>query len=591
MPLAVALGVQDRYIWGQTPGRNPLSRLRRLTLPTILCAAFWAAGAPASLAQQGAAGALLAAREAAAHSDFAASLPYLERLHQIDPQNPATLEALVLGAMSVGDTATASRHAAALTALDPNNPAAVLVLIAQGFVAQDHAAVLDLAATTAPVHPLVTGLARAWAHLGDGRMSDAQSALDDVARIDGMRAFAVYCRALALALVGDVEGAVALIEDPADNVAAALNRRGYVAYALLLGQTERFDDALALIDEVFAGSLDPALDRMRAAYQARQALPFDLIDSPAKGMAEVFAVMASAMQSADNLGEALIYAQAAVWVNPGLSDAQLMIGRIFEAMGHPEAAAAAYAAIPVDDVFGMAARMGRAQVLETLGQREEAIAVLSALATTSPHSFAAQSVLGDFLRRDGQFAAADTAYTRALDLLDSTGRPAEWQTLFARAIARSRLGDWPAAEADFRAALAIEPNQSSVLNYLGYSLVERGENLDEALSMIERAVAGDPTSGYILDSLAWALFRTGRHIEALPHMERAVELAPTDAILNDHLGDVYWAVGRQREARFQWRRALSFAPADDLDEARIRRKLEVGLDVVRAEAGEPPLTP
>ena len=235
MPLAVALGVQDRYIWGQTPGRNPLSRLRRLTLPTILCAAFWAAGAPASLAQQGAAGALLAAREAAAHSDFAASLPYLERLHQIDPQNPATLEALVLGAMSVGDTATASRHAAALTALDPNNPAAVLVLIAQGFVAQNHAAVLDLAATTAPVHPLVTGLARAWAHLGDGRMSDAQSALDDVARIDGMRAFAVYCRALALALVGDVEGAVALIEDPADNLAPALNRRGYVAYALLLG--------------------------------------------------------------------------------------------------------------------------------------------------------------------------------------------------------------------------------------------------------------------------------------------------------------------------------------------------------------------
>jgi Flp pilus assembly protein TadD len=130
-----------------------------------------------------------------------------------------------------------------------------------------------------------------------------------------------------------------------------------------------------------------------------------------------------------------------------------------------------------------------------------------------------------------------------------------------------------------------------VLNYLGYSLIERGENHDEALDMIERAVAGDPTSGYVLDSLAWALFKLGRYDEALPHMERSVEMEPTDAILNDHLGDVFWAVGRQREARFQWRRAISFLPAENLDEEQLRRKLEVGLDVVRAEAGEPPLHP
>ena len=158
-------------------------------------------------------------------------------------------------------------------------------------------------------------------------------------------------------------------------------------------------------------------------------------------------------------------------------------------------------------------------------------------------------------------------------------------------MANERAGDWPAAEADFRAALAIVPDQPTVLNYLGYSLIERGEKLDEAMDMIERAVAGDPDSGYILDSLAWALYRLGRYDEAVPHMERAVEMAAVDPILNDHLGDVYWAVGRLREARFQWRRALSFAPADDLDEDRLRRKLEVGLDVVRAEAGEPPLHP
>lgn len=568
-----------------------MPNLRHLILTSFLGAGLLVGPTPPLLAQQGAAGALLAAREAGQRNDFASAIDYLERLHALNPDDLSTLDQLVLSALSIGQTETAARHALVLLARDPSNPAAALAVITRAFALQDPERVLAIAGSDVALHPLIGALSRAWAHLQAGSMSNAQLAFDDVAMIEGMQAFAVYCRALALAMAGDVEGALDLIEDPVLGVANALNRRGFMAYALLLGQVERYDDALALIDEVFAGSGDPSLGRLRTAFGQHQALPLDLIDTPAKGMAEVFAVMASAMQSADNLHEAILYAQAAVWLNPGLTDAQLLVGRILEGLGQPEAAAAAYARIPEGDAFSMAARMGQAQVLEGRDQRAEAIAILQNLATGNPESFAAQSVLGDFLRRDGQFDVADVAYSRALDLLAATGRAPEWQTLFARAIARSRLNDWPLAEADFRAALAIQPAQPQVLNYLGYSLVERGENLDEALVMIESAVAGDPTSGYILDSLAWALFRLGRYTEALPHMERAVEMMPTDAILNDHLGDVYYAVGRQREARFQWRRALSFAPADDLDEDRIRRKLEVGLEAVRAEAGEAPLHP
>ena len=548
--------------------------------------------APVPVQAQNAAGAFLAAREAGVLNDFAGSLPYLERLHADDPQNANTLEGLVVSALSVGEREIAIRNAQELNALDPTSRSAAIVLLTKAFDDEDYNAALDIVSgDTIRIHPLIDGLARAWAHLGAGRMSEALDTLDQVRTMDGMQDFSLYCRALALALAGDVEGAVEIIEDPDAGVAAALNRRGYIAYAQLLGLTERFDDAITLLDTVFPGATDPTLVRMRASYAAGEALPFNVISSPAQGMAEVYGVMASAMQSSDNALEALLYAQAAVWVNPGLSDAQLMIGQIFEDLNQPQAAAAAYDAIPDGDVFGTAARMGRAQVLESLDRRDEAIADLTAMAQENPQSFAAQSVLGDFLRRNGQFAEAAQAYTRAIDLLVAAGGQPDWQLLFARAVANSRADDWPAAEADFRAALALQPDQPTVLNYLGYSLIERGENYDEALEMIERAVAGDPTSGYVLDSLAWALFKLGRYDEALPHMERSVEMEPTDAILNDHLGDVYWAVGRQREARFQWRRAISFLPADDLDEAELRRKLTVGLDVVRAEAGEPPLHP
>ncbi len=151
------------------------------------------------------------------------------------------------------------------------------------------------------------------------------------------------------------------------------------------------------------------------------------------------------------------------------------------------------------------------------------------------------------------------------------------------------MKNWPAAEADFEKALALRPDQPSVLNYLGYSYLERHEKLDEALGMIERAVAARPDDGAFVDSLGWGLYRLGRYDEAVTQMERAVELMPIDSVVNDHLGDVYWAVGRTREAEFQWSRALSFGPTDETEAARIRRKLEVGLDKVLAEEGAKPL--
>ena len=141
-----------------------------------------------------------------------------------------------------------------------------------------------------------------------------------------------------------------------------------------------------------------------------------------------------------------------------------------------------------------------------------------------------------------------------------------------------------------REALRLNPDQPQVLNYLGYSFVDRGENLDEALGMIERAVAAEPGSGYIIDSLAWAYYRLGRYADAVAPMEQASLLEPVDPIVTDHLGDVYWAVGRTREAEFQWHRALSYGPLEK-DAVRIRAKLEKGLDAVLAEEGAAPIAP
>ena len=161
-----------------------------------------------------------------------------------------------------------------------------------------------------------------------------------------------------------------------------------------------------------------------------------------------------------------------------------------------------------------------------------------------------------------------------------------WRLFYVRGIAFERLGEWPKAEADFKRALELEPDQPLVLNYLGYTWVEQGRNLDEARTMIEKAVELRPDDGYIVDSLGWVAYRLGDFEEAVHQLERAVELVAGDPIINDHLGDAYWQVGRLHEARFQWQRVLTLDPEDDLAD-QVRRKIADGLSAgAEAEASQ-----
>jgi Flp pilus assembly protein TadD len=143
---------------------------------------------------------------------------------------------------------------------------------------------------------------------------------------------------------------------------------------------------------------------------------------------------------------------------------------------------------------------------------------------------------------------------------------------YQRGVAEERAHDWPKAKADLEQALKLSPDQPFVLNYLGYSYADMGQNLDEARSMIERAAFRRPDDGAITDSLGWVLLRQGHADQAVKVLERAVELEAEDPTINGHLGDAYDAAGRKVEALFQWRRALTLKP-DPEDKAKLDAKL------------------
>ena len=538
------------------------------------------------LQANGLAGAYLAARTASAESDFEASSQYFSKALVNDPANPVLMENAIVAFMSLGDFDRALAVSRRLESLDEGNQITNMLRLAEVVKNGDYAAANELLDEGEKVGPLVDGLTRAWIQVGEGNMSAALASFEQLSEGAGLESFGMYHKALALALVGDFEGADEILSGKT-GVDIPPTRNGVIARSEILSQLEKNDEALALIDGIFGVELDPALREIHDKLSAEEILPFTAVSSPQDGVAEVFFTVAGALAGEANDGYTLLYTRVAAYLRPSNSSTILLTARLLENLGRYELATDEYDLIPPDDSAYLAASLGRANALIRSDHREAAVEVLQQLAKSNPDQSVVHVDLGDLYRGLDRFGEAVESYDNAVALFDEPNAQ-QWGVYFARGISHERLDDFDLAEKDFRTALELNPEQPQVLNYLGYSFVELNRNLDEALDMIERAVAGRPNDGYITDSLGWVLYRLGRYDEAVGHMERAAELTPVDPVINDHLGDVYWAVGRQREAEFQWSRAMSFEPEEE-DAKRIRRKLEVGLDVVLEEEGAKPL--
>ncbi len=144
---------------------------------------------------------------------------------------------------------------------------------------------------------------------------------------------------------------------------------------------------------------------------------------------------------------------------------------------------------------------------------------------------------------------------------------------FAYAAALERSGSWDAAVTAFRKLLAKEPDNSAALNYLGYMFADRGVNLEEARTMLTKAVEEEPTSGAFQDSLGWVYFRLGEMDRAEKYLTEAVRLEPFDATVHEHVGDLFRARGEKVRAANAYRQALTLGPEEAGQRERIEKKL------------------
>jgi tetratricopeptide (TPR) repeat protein len=514
-------------------------------------------------------GAFLSARIALDNRDFGAALAFYREALGHSPDSPELANRVLVLAVTEGRFDVAGPVAARLAAADPDGAGlAQLVETVEEVKAGKYRAALASAQhlPREGFYRFAGTFARAWTLAADpGQAQAAAAEFDEFAQTPPLAGLKALQTALVQDLTGDAAGAAA-------NYKAAFGKSGN-APLRMVELAGNFFERQGQRDE--AGALylrytseTNGITGVEPAISAGGPPP-RIIANAREGLAEAMFDMASVVGQPDSAEPevALLCVRLALELEPNFPLAQLVLADVLETEHRLPEALATYRLIDRASPLAWEARLREATVLDQTGDTAGGEALLTQMAQERAQRPEPLVELADIERSHNEFAKAAGTYSAAIARIGGDLPARDWSILFSRGIAEERSGDWKPAEADLRKALELRPNEPSILNYLGYSLVDRNERLPEALKLIKEAVDQRPTDGFIVDSLGWAYYRMGDYKNAQATLERAVELEPSDAEINNHLGDAYWQGGRREEARLQWRRALDMNPTADLAKA------------------------
>ncbi len=524
----------------------------------------------------------LAGRFAYRQRDITSATDFYLKVLKKDAKNRSLVQRALLLTAQDGRIDQAIPLARQLVALDPGSKISHLVLIvdavADGRLNDVLARVMSIERNG--IYELMAPILEGWLKLERGDFEAALAAIEPIAT---KQAFKMY-HAYHVALMASISGREDIAEDNFRLAMTAVpggTLRVISVYSNFLLRDGRYEEAVALYEGFRKHNPDsPWLDSIFGTIK-ETIRPDHVVPNAQAGMAEALFGAASALPNETAGDTGLIYAHLALHLRPDFPIVELLVGEILDSMGRYDAAIKTYSGIAKESPYSWSARLRAAADLASVERVDESVLILGEMVVENPQRSDAAIALADVLRRNERFEEAVSYYDTAIARTEAI-EARHWSLYYSRGVTLERIDQWSRAEADFLKALELQPDQPLVLNYLGYSWVEQGINLEYALELIERAVTLRPTDGYIIDSLGWAFYRLGDFKNAVKHLERAVELRADDPIITDHLGDIYWRVGRELEARFQWERALVLGAAEDAA-VLIRQKLEEGLADIEEE--------
>ena len=486
-------------------------------------------------------------------------------------------------AITAGDINLARTLAIEINSKNAKEPMALMLLGEKAFKQGRHKQAQGYFTALTPdlTMGIAMGLMEGWSYVAVDDMEKARETFKSVgggAYFDNLAELQI---AKAEALKGNVEAAKAAFKAAEENGQSAIETRLSKARFLhsigendtVLKELEAFSEQNGVFEtgpiaayikalkngEAIDGLLTPTQEASRALTEPSYQF---FVANRAADAGEVFLRLALSLDKRND--------KAVLWLGDLLDNTE----RSAEAMR-------LYKDVPDSSHYLVSAKLAEANVYFGKEEDENAIKVLEGINAKHP-SFITREALGRARLIRENYEDALPIYVELVNSMSEEDLKGNTQPLYFRGISYERTKQWDKAEADFKRVLEIEPDNADALNYLGYTWVDRGENLTEAFEMIRRALELEPGSGAITDSLGWAHYKLGQYQEAKKYLENAVELSPSSATIIDHLGDVYWKLGRFREAGYQWERALEFDPTDE-ERANIKLKLKGQFDAVQKD--------
>jgi len=548
------------------PGEEPSADAAAPAVPPI--PAIWAP-VPVNAAGQSAYGLYLAGRLASIRGDRSAGSELLGEAHSLVPEQPVLGEEAFRSGLFSGDLGALVRLTP--TVADTPQLAEVGRLIEAVESLRAGNPRQSLARLTASPFQIFSPAARYLTPAIAAAAGDWETALKvvDAAPTDPAGLILHQQRA------GLLESRRRFAEADAEYkilMAAPLGPRLFASdYAGFLERQGRADEALAIYNAALtAGNPGSEIVLGRARVTGRGRAPA----APGFLTRAAEALVFAARQATDVESYELtaIYLRLAESLNP--SDAiALQLGQSLSAGRQPILAQEAFSRVGRSDpLIHALAQFGLATSLGTQGDDEAALEAFRRADVAAANQPAFAYALATHLQGTGRHEEALAILNRPT--MNVAAQPAQFR--FLRGAVLENLGRIDEAEAELWAALQAQPNDPTLLNYLGYLWVDSGRRVAQGAEMLARAHAAEPQNGNIQDSLGWAQYRQGQYETAVQTLEEAVGKQPANAEIVDHLGDAYWQVGRRREAEWQWTRVLTLEP-DATRRAEVEQKLARGL--------------
>ena len=506
---------------------------------------------------------------------------YSRAFSRADDDIPLGRRALT-SALTAGDMELTQKTASDIHRKDDKEPMALAVLGIEAFEQGRHTQAQRLLTTDTGdlTMGILMGLVEGWSQVAQGDIENARQTFEEIGGGSYFDSLALLQIAKAEALQGNNEAAKAAFKTAEDSGQSPIETR--LAKARFLHSIGENDTALEEL-EAFSkenGTFESGpIRRYIDALSAGQ--PVDGLLTAKQEAARALTEPSFGFFVANRARDAgEVFLRLALTLDPQHDKAVLWLGSLLENTDREDEAMALYEDISPNSDYIVSTKLSQANVWFAREEDDQALKVLEGVNKSHP-SFVTREALGRARLIDENYAEALPIYDALVKSMSEEEIKENTQPLYFRGICYEREKQWANAEIDFKRVLEIEPDNADALNYLGYTWVDRGENLTEAFGMINKALELDPNSGAITDSLGWAHYKLGQYNEAKTRLEDAVVLAPSSATIIDHLGDVYWKLGRFREAGYQWQRALEFDPTDE-ERAAIRTKLKGGLEAAAA---------